>query len=278
MSTIDDQENPGAEVEETTEATEVSAEKHGKYTQLINDAVAHRLTGMYKDWFLDYASYVILERAVPHLDDGLKPVQRRILHSMKRMDDGRYNKVANIIGFTMQFHPHGDASIGDALVQLGQKDLLVDTHIVPGNFSLKLTPKNLGAKGIKVPKCSVSVAPSFGDDTGHALTLTFSILNGDAGYWYSKFLHRGDLELNKYKVELTNSDTSSSPSESITVTTDEDVVTAVSNASWCVVEVTSKTVKIGAKANSGEERTASVTVTAGSQKAMITVTQAGTGA
>ena len=77
------------------------------------------LSGMYKDWFLDYASYVILERAVPHLHDGLKPVQRRILHSMKRMDDGRYNKVANIIGHTMQFHPHGDASIGDALVQLG---------------------------------------------------------------------------------------------------------------------------------------------------------------
>ena len=84
------------------------------------------LSGMYQDWFLDYASYVILERAVPHVYDGLKPVQRRILHSMKRMDDGRFNKVANIIGHTMQFHPHGDASIGDALVQLGQKDLLVE--------------------------------------------------------------------------------------------------------------------------------------------------------
>ena len=83
------------------------------------------LSGMYQDWFLDYASYVILERAVPHLHDGLKPVQRRILHSMKRMDDGRYNKVAKIIGHTMQFHPHGDASIGDALVQLGQKELLL---------------------------------------------------------------------------------------------------------------------------------------------------------
>ncbi len=91
------------------------------------------LSGMYKDWFLDYASYVILERAVPHLYDGLKPVQRRILHSMKRMDDGRYNKVANIIGHTMQFHPHGDASIGDALVQMGQKDLLVDTQGNWGN-------------------------------------------------------------------------------------------------------------------------------------------------
>lgn len=94
------------------------------------------LSGMYKDWFLDYASYVILERAVPHLNDGLKPVQRRILHSMKRMDDGRFNKVANIIGHTMQFHPHGDASIGDALVQLGQKDLLIETQ---GNWGNILT-------------------------------------------------------------------------------------------------------------------------------------------
>lgn len=94
------------------------------------------LSGMYQNWFLDYASYVILERAVPHIADGLKPVQRRILYSMKRMDDGRYNKVANIIGHTMQFHPHGDASIGDALVQLGQKDLLVETQ---GNWGNLLT-------------------------------------------------------------------------------------------------------------------------------------------
>jgi topoisomerase-4 subunit A len=94
------------------------------------------LSGMYQDWFLDYASYVILERAVPHLNDGLKPVHRRILHSMKRMDDGRYNKVANIIGHTMQFHPHGDASIGDALVQIGQKDLLIDMQ---GNWGNILT-------------------------------------------------------------------------------------------------------------------------------------------
>jgi len=92
------------------------------------------LTGMYEDYFIDYASYVILERAVPHIIDGLKPVQRRILHAMKRMDDGRYNKVANIIGSTMQFHPHGDASIGDALVQLGQKELLVDTQGNWGNI------------------------------------------------------------------------------------------------------------------------------------------------
>jgi len=91
------------------------------------------LSGMYQDWFLDYASYVILERAVPDLNDGLKPVQRRILHSMKRMDDGRYNKVANIIGHTMQFHPHGDASIGDALVQMGQKELLIDMQGNCGN-------------------------------------------------------------------------------------------------------------------------------------------------
>lgn len=100
------------------------------------------LTGMYRDWFLDYASYVILERAVPHLNDGLKPVQRRILHSMRRMDDGRYNKVANIIGHTMQFHPHGDASIGDALVQLGQKDLLIDCQ---GNWGNILTGDDAAA-------------------------------------------------------------------------------------------------------------------------------------
>ncbi|MBN2212760.1 MAG: DNA gyrase/topoisomerase IV subunit A [Bacteroidales bacterium] len=93
-----------------------------------------RLSGMYQDWFLDYASYVILERAVPHLYDGLKPVQRRILHAMHNLDDGRFNKVANIIGHTMQYHPHGDASIGDALVQLGQKDLLIETQGNWGNI------------------------------------------------------------------------------------------------------------------------------------------------
>ena len=93
-----------------------------------------QVSGMYKEWFLDYASYVILERAVPHIYDGLKPVQRRILHSMKELDDGRYNKVANIIGNTMKFHPHGDTSIGDALVQLGQKDLLIDCQGNWGNI------------------------------------------------------------------------------------------------------------------------------------------------
>ena len=98
--------------------------------------VLTRVTGMYKDWFLDYASYVILERAVPALEDGFKPVQRRIMHSMKDLDDGRYNKVANIVGHTMQYHPHGDASIGDAMVQVGQKDLLIDTQ---GNWGNILT-------------------------------------------------------------------------------------------------------------------------------------------
>ena len=107
-----------------------------------DDAVKHQLSGMYQTWFLDYASYVILERAVPHLNDGLKPVQRRILHSMKRLDDGRYNKVANIVGHTMQFHPHGDASIGDALVQLGQKDLLIDCQ---GNWGNILTGDSAAA-------------------------------------------------------------------------------------------------------------------------------------
>lgn len=100
------------------------------------------LSKMYQNWFLDYASYVILERAVPHISDGLKPVQRRILHSMKRIEDGRFNKVANIIGNTMQFHPHGDASIGDALVQLGQKDLLVD---IQGNWGNILTGDSAAA-------------------------------------------------------------------------------------------------------------------------------------
>ncbi len=87
------------------------------------------VSGMYQNWFLDYASYVILERAVPHINDGLKPVQRRILHSLKELDDGRYHKVANVIGHTMKYHPHGDASIGDAMVQIGQKELLLDMQL-----------------------------------------------------------------------------------------------------------------------------------------------------
>ncbi len=118
-------------------------EPHSDYMPAAaNDAVKHQLTGMYQNWFLDYASYVILERAVPHINDGLKPVQRRILHSMKRLDDGRYNKVANIVGHTMQFHPHGDASIGDALVQLGQKELLIDCQ---GNWGNILTGDSAAA-------------------------------------------------------------------------------------------------------------------------------------
>ena len=109
----------------------------GKFDRLTQDeGGVRKLTGMYKNWFLDYASYVILERAVPHVEDGLKPVQRRILHAMKVVDDGRYNKVANIVGQTMQYHPHGDASIKDALVQLGQKDLLIDCQ---GNWGNILT-------------------------------------------------------------------------------------------------------------------------------------------
>jgi len=118
--------------------SEGPVEGHSDYKPVnrFDAAAVHHLSGMYQNWFLDYASYVILERAVPNIEDGFKPVQRRIMHSMKRMDDGRYNKVANIVGHTMQFHPHGDASIGDALVQLGQKDLLVDTQ---GNWGNILT-------------------------------------------------------------------------------------------------------------------------------------------
>lgn len=122
----------------------MQGEGHSDYkpADTSDDAVRHQLSGMYQNWFLDYASYVILERAVPHINDGLKPVQRRILHSMKRLDDGRYNKVANIVGHTMQFHPHGDASIGDALVQLGQKELLIDCQ---GNWGNILTGDSAAA-------------------------------------------------------------------------------------------------------------------------------------
>ena len=109
---------------------------------VMQDGITHHLNKMYQDWFLDYASYVILDRAVPHLADGLKPVQRRILHSMKRMDDGRFGKVANIVGHTMQFHPHGDASIKDALVGLGQKGLLIDCQ---GNWGNILTGDDAAA-------------------------------------------------------------------------------------------------------------------------------------
>ena len=137
-----DEEITGAQ-EEMDEIVEGTAESSGKYEKLIQDGEnKYKLTGMYRDWFLDYASYVILERAVPHITDGFKPVQRRIMHAMKNIDDGRYNKVANIIGQTMQYHPHGDASIGDALVQLGQKDLLIDCQ---GNWGNILTGDSAAA-------------------------------------------------------------------------------------------------------------------------------------
>ena len=115
-----------------------AGDAHSSYRPVTDEdgQIRHQLSGMYQNWFLDYASYVILERAVPHFIDGLKPVQRRVLHAMKRLDDGRYIKVANIVGHTMQFHPHGDASIGDALVQMGQKDLLIDCQ---GNWGNILT-------------------------------------------------------------------------------------------------------------------------------------------
>ena len=128
--------------EQQEEMAEGAGHSDYKPVNRFDAAAVHHLSGMYQNWFLDYASYVILERAVPHIEDGLKPVQRRILHSMKRMDDGRYNKVANIVGHTMQFHPHGDASIGDALVQMGQKDLLIDTQ---GNWGNILTGNRAAA-------------------------------------------------------------------------------------------------------------------------------------
>ncbi len=120
---------------EELENNETGKEQPDKGSEGIKEEITY-LPGMYRNWFLDYASYVILERAVPYVNDGLKPVQRRIMHAMREMDDGRYNKVANIIGQTMQYHPHGDASIGDAIVQLGQKELLIDTQ---GNWGNVLT-------------------------------------------------------------------------------------------------------------------------------------------
>ncbi|MFX0557085.1 DNA gyrase/topoisomerase IV subunit A [Maribacter sp. CXY002] len=125
-------------MEENDELNEEQNENQFADDAVIQDGseALTRVTGMYKDWFLDYASYVILERAVPAIEDGFKPVQRRIMHSLKELDDGRYNKVANVVGHTMQYHPHGDASIADAMVQIGQKDLLIDTQ---GNWGNILT-------------------------------------------------------------------------------------------------------------------------------------------
>ena len=128
--------------EELVNEEDIVASEPGKYDALMAEQSAKRLTGMYKNWFLDYASYVILERAVPHIEDGLKPVQRRILHAMKVVDDGKLNKVANLVGQTMQYHPHGDASIKDALVQLGQKELLIDCQ---GNWGNILTGDDAAA-------------------------------------------------------------------------------------------------------------------------------------
>jgi topoisomerase-4 subunit A len=122
-----------------------------------------QVSGMYENWFLDYASYVILERAIPSIYDGLKPVQRRILHSMNRLEDGRYNKCANIIGSTMQFHPHGDASIGDALVNLGQKDLLIDTQ---GNWGdIRTGDKAAASRYIEARLSKFSLDTLFNDKT-----------------------------------------------------------------------------------------------------------------
>lgn len=132
----------GEEELQDGEETPLNGQPEGEGVPGTGQAGTFSVSGMYREWFLDYASYVILERAVPALYDGLKPVQRRILHSMKVLDDGRYNKVANIIGHTMQYHPHGDASIGDALVQLGQKDLLIDTQ---GNWGNTLTGDSAAA-------------------------------------------------------------------------------------------------------------------------------------
>ncbi|RZK29932.1 MAG: DNA gyrase/topoisomerase IV subunit A, partial [Hymenobacter sp.] len=119
---------PDSPAEAEAESVEAEEEVEAKFApgEVIHDV--NNVRGMYQNWFLDYASYVILERAVPAVEDGLKPVQRRILHAMNEMDDGRFNKVANVIGQTMQYHPHGDASIGDAMVNLGQKDLLIETQ------------------------------------------------------------------------------------------------------------------------------------------------------
>ena len=136
------QDTPSEENEVNDEQENSQEHSEYKVPDKSSDRITHHLSGMYQSWFLDYASYVILERAVPHINDGLKPVQRRILHSMKRLEDGRYNKVANIVGHTMQFHPHGDASIGDALVQLGQKDLLIDCQ---GNWGNILTGDSAAA-------------------------------------------------------------------------------------------------------------------------------------
>ena len=133
-------EDTDEDIDSGTEATEGGFSS--MFVDLTDDVVRQQLRGMFQSWYLDYASYTILDRAIPHIDDGLKPVQRRILHSMKTLDDGRFIKVANIVGNTMQYHPHGDSSIYGALVQLGQKDLLVETQ---GNWGNVLTGASAAA-------------------------------------------------------------------------------------------------------------------------------------
>ena len=140
-NTIPEEQNDDIQNEETTDEIIQVSKNHFEGEHFYNlketgEDTITKVTGMYKDWFLDYASYVILERAVPAIEDGFKPVQRRIMHSLKELDDGRYNKVANVVGHTMQYHPHGDQSIGDAMVQIGQKELLIDCQ---GNWGNILT-------------------------------------------------------------------------------------------------------------------------------------------
>ena len=139
---IEEKDSPPVEVEQPKRRFDPERLGAGNGDERSDEDDAIYVDDMYGDWFLDYASYVILERAVPHADDGLKPVQRRILHSMRELEDGRYNKVANVIGNTMKYHPHGDASIGDAMIQLGQKDLLIDTQ---GNWGNVLTGDSAAA-------------------------------------------------------------------------------------------------------------------------------------
>ena len=186
-------------------------EEHSDYkpADARDENVKHQLTGMYQNWFLDYASYVILERAVPHINDGLKPVQRRILHSMKRLDDGRYNKVANIVGHTMQFHPHGDASIGDALVQLGQKDLLIDCQ---GNWGNILTgdgaaaPRYIEARLSKFaldvvfnPKTTVGLSSKILPHNFNELCdASINYLRGEEFQLYPDFQTGGSIDVAKY--------------------------------------------------------------------------------
>ena len=133
------------------------AKPTGKFTRLLgSDSRKFKLSGMFKDWFLDYSSYVILQRAVPHIVDGLKPVQRRVLHAMYKIDDGRYTKVANIVGQAMQYHPHGDSSILGALVQLGQKGFAIDCQGNWGNIltgdSMTMASKVVGMLTKRMPR------------------------------------------------------------------------------------------------------------------------------